>query len=239
MKRKTLKISILTIILVLFVQLTSFAALGKLILNIKTDKDTYKVGEKVTVTVDWSKEVESAGFVLKYDKDKISFSSTTLGANYYNAETAGKILFNWAAFDGKPITKVSFILEAKSEGNTTITIEEARGFADGDLEQATGYEYNNKTITILKEQENITGGSNKTEEDVNIPTTDTENKDNPTVEGTNKEEAKPSNKVEDSTTSKDDKIPQTGAETTILFLMMLVITLGITGVIGYRRLSDI
>ena len=91
MKNKTLRIIILTIILVLFVQLTSFAALGKLTLKVKTNKDTYKVGEKVTVTIDWTKEVEAAGFVLKYDKSKLAFASTSLGSNFYNAETAGKI----------------------------------------------------------------------------------------------------------------------------------------------------
>jgi len=206
MKNKILKISILMIILLLMLQLTSFAALGKLTLNTTTDKNTYKIGDKVTVTVDWSKEVESAGFILKYDKDKLAFDSTTLGENFYNADTAGKVLFNWAAFDGKALTSVTFELTAKTAGSTTITVEDAKGFADGNLQKSTGYEYNNKTITIEKVDGDINGGNNKTE---------------------------------DSTTSEDDKIPQTGAESTIVLAIMCVMALGLTGFIGYRRLSDI
>ena len=235
MKSKTLKVCILTIIFLLLVQVTSFAALGKLTLNTKTDKDTLKVGDKVTVTVDWSKEVESAGFVLKYDKDKLAFDSTTQGANYYNADTAGKILFNWAAFDGNASTEVSFVLLAKADGTTTITVEEAKGFADADLQQASSYEYNNKTLTISKVEEDVNGGENQPGEDVNNPSTDNDNKDNPTVDDTNKEDNKPG----DSTTSKDDKIPQTGSEITVVLTLAVLSVLGIIGFIGYKRLSDI
>jgi len=225
MKNKTLKICILTIIFILLVQVTSFAALGNLTLNINTDKDKLKVGDKVSVTVDWSKEVESAGFILKYDKEKLAFDSTTLGANYYNADTAGKILFNWAAFDGKALTSVTFVLKAKAEGSTTITAEEAKGFADGDLQKATGYEYNNKTITIEKVDGGIGDG------EIDTPPTDDKD-DKPATE--DKEDIK-----NDGTTSKDDKIPQTGSELTIILALGILSILGVIGFIGYRRLSDI
>lgn len=235
MKNKTLKISILTIAFLLLIQLTSFAALGKLTLNAKTDKDTYKVGDKVTVTVDWSKEVESAGFVLKYDKDKLAFDSTTLEDNYYNADTVGQILFNWAAFDGKAITNVTFSLVAKAEGSADITVQDAKGFADGELQQATGYEYNNKTITISKVEEDVNGGENKPEEDK-----PDEDVNKPTIDDTDKEDNKPNNnKPGDSTTSKDDKIPQTGSEITVLLALVTIMVFGTIGFIGYRRLSDI
>ena len=194
MKNKTLRIIILTIILVLFVQLTSFAALGKLTLQVKTNKDTYKVGEEVTVTVDWTKEVEAAGFVLKYDKSKLAFASTSWGSNFYNSETAGKILFNWAAFDGKGITKVTFVFTTKEEGSSKIYVENAKGFADEELKQATGYEYKSKTIKI----------SNVVDTD-KPNTSDKENEitpNNPTIDN-NKNEVIPNKPDTNDNTNKD------------------------------------
>lgn len=184
MKNKTLRIIILTIILVLFVQLTSFAALGKLTLKVKTNKDTYKVGDKVTVTIDWTKEVESAGFVLKYDKSKLTFDSTSLGSNFYNAETDGKILFNWAAFDGKAITKVTFVFTTKAEGNGKISVEDARGFADEGLNKATDYDYKSKTIKIS----NV--GGDVTEKPDTDDKEDNTNPSNPSIDN-NKNEVIP------------------------------------------------
>lgn len=152
MKNKVLKISILTMILVILMQVDSFAALETVTLNTKTDKDEYIIGDKVTVTVDWEKDAQAAGFTLKYDKDKLSFDSTTLGDNFYNADTAGEILFNWASFDGSNMKNVSFVLTAKVEGSTEISVQEAKGFADETMTPATDYEYKNKTITISKEE---------------------------------------------------------------------------------------
>lgn len=202
MKNKTLRIIILTIILVLFVQLTSFAALGKLTLKVKTNKDTYKVGEKVTVTIDWAKEVEAAGFVLKYDKSKLAFASTSLGSNFYNAETAGKILFNWAAFDGKAITKVVFEFTTKAEGSGKIFVENAKGFADKDLKQATGYEYESKTIKISNDAIIDKPDADDKENEVkpNKPSTDNnKNEVTPNKPSTdnNKNEIKPNNPTND------------------------------------------
>lgn len=190
MKNKTLRIIILTIILVLFVQLTSFAALGKITLNTKTDKNTYKVGDKVKVTIDWTKEVEAAGFVLKYDKSKLKFDSTSLGSNFYNADTAGKVLFNWAAFDGKALTKVYFVFTAKEEGSTEIFVEDARGFADENLDKATGYAYKSKTIKISNVDEDVKDepDTNDKENEIkpnNKPSTDNKNEvlpDNPNID---------------------------------------------------------
>ena len=186
MKNKTLRIIILTIILVLFVQLTSFAALGKITLNTKTDKNTYKVGDKVKVTIDWTKEVEAAGFVLKYDKSKLKFTSTSLGSNFYNADTAGKVLFNWAAFDGKALIKVYFIFTAKEEGSTEIYVEDARGFADANLDKATGYEYKSKTIKISNIDEDV-----KEEPDTDDKESETKPNNKPGTD--NKDEVLPDN----------------------------------------------
>ena len=235
MKNKVLRISILIITFTLLIQLTSFAALGKLTLNTKTDKNTYKVNEKVIVTVEWSKEVESAGFVIKYDKDKLSFDSTTLGANYYNSDTAGKILFNWAAFDGKAIKEVTFVLQAKAEGDTTITVQEAKGFADAELNKATEYEYNNKKITITKVQESSEEKNENKDQTNNVDTKEENIKDNNTKNENIKEETI----KKDNTISKDKKIPQTGEEITILLTMGIIITCGVFAFVGYRRLSDI
>lgn len=235
MKNKVLRISILIITFTLLIQLTSFAALGKLTLNTKTDKNTYKVNEKVIVTVEWSKEVESAGFVIKYDKDKLSFDSTTLGANYYNSDTAGKILFNWAAFDGKAIKEVTFVLQTKAEGDTTITVQEAKGFADAELNKATEYEYNNKKITITKVQESSEEKNENKDQTNNVDTKEENIKDNNTKNENIKEETI----KKDNTISKDKKIPQTGEEITILLTMGIIITCGVFAFVGYRRLSDI
>ena len=178
MKNKFFRIMVLAITFVLLIQLNSFATLGKLTLSVETDKDTYKVNNKVVVTIKWEKEVESAGFVIKYDENKLSFDSTSVGSNYYNSDTAGKILFNWAAFDGRAIKEVTFILKANTEGDTTIIVQEAKGFADTLLKQATEYEYNNKKITITKTEE---PGNTQTPEENEDTTTKEEISNNKTA----------------------------------------------------------
>ena len=70
------------------------AELGEVTTTVKTQKDTYKVGDKIEVTIDWEKEVQALGMKITYDKDKLKFDSTTVGSNYYNADTAGEILYN-------------------------------------------------------------------------------------------------------------------------------------------------
>ena len=108
MKSKVLKITMIVVLIMSLFQVGVRAELGEITLTAKTDKDTYKVGEVVEVTADWEKGAEAVGFDLKYDKDKMDFESTTMGANFYDAGTAGQISINWASLDGSTLTKATF-----------------------------------------------------------------------------------------------------------------------------------
>lgn len=147
MKSKFLKITMIMILIMSLFQVNVHAELGQLTVTAITDKDTYEVGEIVTVTIDWEKEAEAVGLLLKYDKDKLEFDSISLGSNFYDTTTEGQISVNWASLDGNALTEVTIKLKAKAEGKAVLQ-PEATEIADGNLDPATGYTNVSKEITI-------------------------------------------------------------------------------------------
>ena len=240
MKNKVLKIGILAVALVLMMQVIAFASMGTVALVAKTDKDTYKVGDKIILTIDWGKEAQSAGCTIKYDKDKLAFDSTTEGVNFYNADTDGEILFNWASFDGSIKTNVVFVLTAKAEGTANIIVEDGKGFDDGTMTGVDGYTYTNKTVTITKVEDQTPGGDTTPGGDAGDTGIGGTGNSGTGIGGdtTPGGDTTTSDEKSDDTTAKEP-IPDTGVDMTVIVAMLIVTALGTMAFVGYRRLADV
>lgn len=262
MKNKLLKVSVLALAIILLLQVGVLATIEKLTLKMLTDKDTYTVGNKVVATVNWTEEMESAGFNVKYDADKLTFVSLTdasgnkLSDDFFNAESAGFISFNWFTI-GTKASKMVFTFEAKAEGKAVLKVEGASGFGytneNGELASPNEYDTTTsgtKEITIVAKvveekpeeqpEQKPTGGNNVTTQQ---PTDDKKNESINTNVNTNKDTNKNTSASTSTTNKKDNttasgKMPQTGAEN-IIFVIALIALVGTIGFIKYRGLSDI
>lgn len=149
MKKKIFKTGVIAMVIILLAQLTAFAA-WTVSFKTLTDKDSYTIGDKVTVTVDWTDKAQAAGFDIKYDAEKLTFESANIASSNYNSGTSGVLSVNWASLDEIDFTKMEFVFQAKTAGKTTISVENGRGFGTGDLVSADDYNYasGSKEITI-------------------------------------------------------------------------------------------
>ena len=147
MKKKILKTSILLVALIMTLQLSVLAAVEKLTVGVGVAKNTVKVEDNVTVTVDWKEGMQAAVFKLKYDAEKLTFSKASIGASYYNAETEGVISVNWASLEEEDLTKMTFEFATKKEGKVEFEVTDAK-FADGELEEPEEYECGKVELTI-------------------------------------------------------------------------------------------
>ena len=222
MKNKT----IITLVFILFLLLTELTVLASEELTLKalTDKETYLVDDKITFTVDWDKGMQAAGFTLEYDESKLKLESAEIKDTFYNSDTEGLIKVNWASMEEVDYTKMTFVFKATSEGTTTISITEAKAFADENLVSPSSYNINTfgtKQITINAAD----------------PTDDKETNNEPDKELDEKPLDK-ENVIKDETTSKEE-LPQTGMKTFVIFTITLIFAIGVVVFIKYRELSEI
>lgn len=242
MKNKLLKIGAILVIAVMLLQVISMAAVEKLTLKPAADKTTYKKGETVKVSVSWEEKMESAGFDIKYDAEKLTFKQVTdssgkkMSGNFYNGNTAGKVTFNWFAMDPEEATnKIVFEFEAKGEtGDATISVENASGFGYGEpIVKVKDID----TSNVAKVSFEKIGATNQNT--TNTTNTNTQKPGN-TVKPENT--VKPSNTVKPGTQNKVDntivggKIPHTGTSTTVIFVIASV---AIVGFVCYKKYQDL
>lgn len=222
MKKKILKTGIIAMLIILLTQLTVFAAIDKLTIKTVTDNNTYTVGDKVNVTVDWTEGMQAAVFKIKYDANKLTFNSASIANSYYNTDTAGIVSVNWASLEEIDFTKMTFEFTAKTEGKTTISVEEPN-FANGNLENPASYDTTTSgskeiTINAKAEEKPSTGNDTNTNNSITNKNNTVNKKDNTTANG---------------------KMPQTGAETTAMFTILVLAVFGTIVFIKYKKLSDI
>lgn len=221
--KKKIVISLVFILFLLLAELTVLAS-QELTLKALTDKETYSVGDKITFTVDWNEGMQAAGFTLEYDESKLKLESAEINDTFYNSDTEGLIKVNWASMEEVDYSKMTFVFKAISEGTATISITEAKAFADENLVSPSSYNINTfgtKQITIKAVE----------------PTDDEEINKEPDKEPEKKPLDK-ENVMKDETTSKE-KLPQTGMNTFVIFTTILIFVFGVVGFIKYKGLSEI
>ena len=171
MKNKLFKTSLISLIIIMLLQVASFAAIDKLTLKTLTDKDTYTVGDNVTVTIEWTEKMECAEFYIKFDSTKLEFKKATyidgreLKDEFTNVIEEGNLKFGYF---GDESTKMLFVFETKAAGKTTISVSDPGGFADGNLDEPNSYDvttYGSKEIIINAKEENKPNEGTDTEDD--------------------------------------------------------------------------
>ena len=218
MKKKKI-ITLLFTLFLLSIGLKVWAS-EELTLKALTDKETYSVDDKITFTVDWDKGMQAAGFTLEYDESKLKLESAEINDTFYNSDTEGLIKVNWASMEEVDYTKMTFVFKAIAQGTATISITEAKAFADENLISPSSYNINafgTKQISI-----------NAVE-----PTDDKELEKEPDEKPLDKD-----NVIKDETTSKE-KLPQTGMNTFVIFTTIIIFAFGAVGFIKYKGLSEI
>ena len=145
MKSKILKITILTLMIIMFMQISSFASILKI--NLEADKENVKIGEEVKVTVSWNQGMQAADFYLIYDSKKLEFVEADIEDDYINAEE-GNIKTAWFSMDDTDKTQIEYTFKPKKAGKVEIETKVNGGFATGNLQIPNKYEEGNLTIEI-------------------------------------------------------------------------------------------
>lgn len=223
-QKKFFKFLIFACLLIISLQTRVFA--NTLTLTVKTDKDSYKVNETISVTIDWKENMQATSFKIGYDSEKLEFVSASINENFYNSKNAGEISINWASLEGTDLTQIKFQFKALKEGEANVKIKEVLAFADGNLVSPTSYNFSSsgtKTITIKSTGEINSKPGNDTASEVTSNNQKTNNKGK--------------NQVDNSLASKP--IPQTGIKATILITIIVFGILSVVLFIKNKKFSDI
>ena len=137
MKNKLFKITILTIILIMYIQTFVFASTLKL--NITSDKEKLELGEEVKVTVSWDKGMQAADFSLVYDSKKLEYIGSDLEEYFFN-NVNGEVKTAWFSLDNTDKTQIEYTFKTKKAGTVEITTKINGGFATGELQIPEIYE---------------------------------------------------------------------------------------------------
>lgn len=137
MKNKLLKITILTMILITYLQISIFASTLKL--NLTANKGKLKVGEEVKITVSWNEEMQAADFSLLYDAKKLEYVGSEL-EDYFINSTDGEVKTAWFSVDNIDKAQIEYTFKAKKSGTVKIATKINGGFATGELQVPEKYE---------------------------------------------------------------------------------------------------
>lgn len=197
-------------------------------LKVSLDKTTAKVGDEVTVTVDWKEVMEAVDLELEFDEKKLEFVSASLPEDWIATDRIknGVVQISWFSMNGQGITNITYKFKVIAEGDATFTTAEAV-LADANVESPENYNYGTATLKIS----NATVEEPDAEEPgTDEPTTEPEkpNTDEPTTD-TEKPNTDTNKPATDTTDEKPTTIPQAGANITqyaiIALSLVAIITL--------------
>ncbi len=197
-------------------------------LKVSLDKTTAKVGDEVTVTVDWKEVMEAVDLELEFDEEKLEFVSASLPEDWIATDRIknGVVQISWFSMNGQGITNITYKFKVIAEGDATFTTAEAV-LADANVESPENYNYGTATLKIS----NATVEEPDAEEPgTDEPTTEPEkpNTDEPTTD-TEKPNTDTNKPATDTTDEKPTTIPQAGANITqyaiIALSLVAIITL--------------
>ena len=118
-------------------------------LKVSLDKTTAKVGDEVTVTVDWKEVMEAVDLELEFDEEKLEFVSASLPEDWIATDRIknGVVQISWFSMNGQGITNITYKFKVIAEGDATFTTAEAV-LADANVESPENYNYGTATLQI-------------------------------------------------------------------------------------------
>ncbi len=242
---------VLAIFLIIFLGITTTVNAATLTLKTTADKKDLKVGETVTVTVDWQEGMQAADFILNYDSSKVEYQSSSIGDDYLTNDSAnGKVKIVWISLNDKDMTKMTFTFKTKAQGTVKFSSKIDGGFATGEMVQPDSYDVTTYAEVTIKNENTGTqtpgaGESQTPEQDK--PTIDEiidkieEEKEkenelasgNVTVGGTTSNTTT-QNKNENTTNKAPTVIPHAG---TGMNFFIVIVTLGIITMFAYIQIK--
>jgi len=253
---KKVLISILSLIFIISMITTVYAATGSISLG--ASSDTVVKGKTFTVTLAGTADNNITGLEAKlsYDTNKLSIEGKSAGTGFSDLSGSNEIAI--ASTSSENLSKagtlytITFkVLDKAAEGETTISVTNAvlALVNEQAAQENTAESSDEVTITIKADDTTVgnQGGTTQTptEDGNNSSNTNNGNSDNNNVNNTNngsedKKENTNKNVSSNKNTSKNTtKLPQTGAESASIIVIIALGVMGITSYMSYRKYKNI
>jgi len=260
---KKVLISILSLIFIISMITTVYAATGSISLG--ASSDTVVKGKTFTVTLAGTADNNITGLEAKlsYDTNKLSIEGKSAGTGFSDLSGSNEIAI--ASTSSENLSKagtlytITFkVLDKAAEGETTISVTNAilALVNEQAAQENTAESSDEVTITIKADDTTVDnqGGTTQTPEEPEQNPTEDEN--NPSNDGNSNDDNdnNPNSGSEDkkedtnknvntnkntNTNKKPSKLPQTGAESVSIILIIALGVLGITSYMSYRKYKNI
>lgn len=251
---KKILISLLLLIFIISTITTVYAATGDVKLSASTD--TVFKGKTFTVTLTATGENNVTGISskLSYDKSKLSLENKTTSNGFTDVPSGDELNAGILSTDGITLSKsvviytLTFkVLDTASVGETEISltnIELGLVNESGVQEDVTA---SNTSVKIsIKEDDTTVGGNQDNNNDSSNNNNNANNGDNNNTNSGNENKDKNQNKNVNSNknTNKNNnknttKLPQTGAESTVVIAIIALGIVSIVSYISYRKYNNI
>ena len=248
---KKILISLLSIIFIISMFTSVYAATGSI--NLGASADTVIKGKTFTVTVAATADSNIKGMQsgLSYDTNKLSIESKSAGQGYFDASGSNEIAIGSTSSEslaqsGTLYTITFKVSDTAAEGPTTISVTNAKmSLVSGETDPTSG------EVTINIKADDTTAGGSSNQEEQNPSNGDNgnggsdgsdsnggteEEKENVVNTSSNKTTSTSKNTSKNKTTT---KLPQTGAESTILFAIVALGAVSIVSYISYKKYNNI
>ena len=249
---KKILISLLSIIFIISMFTSAYAATGSI--NLGASSDTVIKGKTFTVTVAATADSNIKGMQssLSYDTNKLSIESKSAGQGYFDASGSNEIAIGSTSSEslaqsGTLYTITFKVLDTAAEGSTTISVTNAKlALVSGETDPTSG------EVTVnIKADDTTVGGNQDSAEEEQSPSNDNDNSstgddDNSNSGNENKNENTNQNVNTNKSTNKNTntnksttKLPQTGAESTMLIAILALGAVSIVSYISYKKYNNI
>lgn len=242
MERKKIVITLLTVLVMMFVMVSKSFAAGSYSASLTPNNSKVSKGSEVKVTLKLSGISVDGGInaltaTLKYDSDVLSLSKSDVkGMNDWSV-TYNEDNNKLAIDSGEPITAdteiATFTFKVNDSTSATTAAIQLVSISAGNSSISEEVKISDIT-TNISIGTSISPSTSPSESPSESPV---ENKTNSVSNNTTANTAS-ENKVSNSTTTKNEAMPYTGAENYVLPLMLALVVLGIISFVNYKKIDN-
>lgn len=246
MERKKIVITLLTVLVVMFLMVGKSFAAGSYSASLTPNNSKVSKGSEVKVTLKLSGISVDGGInaltaTLKYDSDVLSLKKSDVkGMNYWSAnynEDNNKLVID----SGEPVkddTEIAtFTFKVNDSTSATTAAIQLVSIAAGNSSISEEVKISDIT-TNISIGTSITPSTSPSEEPSESPSTSPVDNTSNRVSNNSVTNAVSENKVSNSTTTKNEAMPYTGAENYVLPLMLALVVLGIVSFVNYKKIES-
>jgi len=246
---KKILVSILTLIFIVSMITTIYAATGNI--SLSASSDTVLKGKTFTVTIAGTADnnITAMQGNLTYDSNKLSIQSKSAGTGFSDLSGSNEIAVT--STNSENLSKaatlytITFKVSDTAEvGETTISVKDAVLALVNEQSVQENTEKSSDEVTITIKADDTTVGSDK--ENTNTNTNTNANTNTNTGSNNSSNSSNSSNKytnttstTKKNTTNKTTKLPQTGVESASVVAIVALGVISIVSYVSYRKYKDI